>query len=83
MVFKMVEKFNADYIRELCIKYELYTVGTNEDYTNMLQKYDGQDLTAEKLEFLADDIFHNSTTGHDIRDIMGLVLREGILRYID
>ena len=79
---KIIETFDHMAIQGMCIDHNYYTCGDNASYTNMLRKYDKQNVTIEKLEFLAEDIYHNSNTNDRIIDIMQYLLNEGVVRII-
>jgi len=52
-------------VRDMCIRYDLYTRGDNEAYSKMLDKCNTDHATPELLEEIAVDITNHSDTDKD------------------
>lgn len=50
----------ADDVREMCIDFDFYTHGDNEDYEQMLHMCRGKEATTKLLEEIALDIMRHS-----------------------
>lgn len=55
---------SMDDLRELCIKNNYYTEGTNDEYDRFLTSVKGVEITKDKIYYLAVNIFTHS----DIED---------------
>ena len=83
-MFKIRRVVEAARLRALCIKYDYYTLGCNEDYGEMLLKYDFADNVAEpELQWLAENIKSHSDTEDDVRIIAFKILTEACFEYLD
>lgn len=71
-------------VRRSCIRNDLYTRGTNEDYTAMLDSIETLDPTPENIYRIAKDICDHSRN-QTITNIMFILEREAVLTfyYID
>ncbi len=67
MNMRLVTEVRPTGLRAMCIKYDYYTRGTNEEYSNMLLKY--REVDAEAIEWLANDIKAHSNTAHTVEEI--------------
>lgn len=83
MNIKLVEKIDANLLREMCIKYHWFTYGDNKSYGEFLTKYDGKKPTADRIIMLADCIQRNSESGHDDFEIMTIIYKESVIRFIE
>ena len=78
---KLVEKINANALRDICIDCNWFTCGDNVTYEKFLSKYDGKKPTVERIEELATKILQNSNTDADILDIMSAIYSRGVIRF--
>lgn len=79
---KVVEKFNVNFIHGLCLDHHWFTAGTNADYQALFDICEDKPFSVELLEEIARTIC-DFTDGWEAVDIAGLILREGVVRYID
>lgn len=57
-------------LRSLCIKYNWFTRGNNEEYEKLFQMIDEKDnLTTNDIEIIADYILQHSDTSDDLLDV--------------
>lgn len=66
---------SADDVREVCVSHHYYTCGTNREYDEMLSMVNhilksGSNITAERLNMMAEDIKDHSRTEDSVEDIM-------------
>lgn len=79
-MFKIERTVSASKLRGMCIKHNYYTRGTNEDYSNMLLKYNGQPVAETEIEWLAKDIMsHSETTDAEGFDVEVINIAYNIL----
>lgn len=57
---EFAHKLTASDVRAMCIRYDFYTCGDNEDYSKMLDKCNTDEATPELIEELACDIVNHS-----------------------
>ena len=67
-------------VRQICIKYDLFTCGDNDSYNDLFEYIGnltrkGQNVSVEKLRFIAKIIKDNSDKDYSISEIM-LILNE-------
>lgn len=63
MKVKILERMDVGLVREYCIKRNLYTMGTNEEYSNMLNmcyEYSAREGDVDILQKIAEDIIEHS-----------------------
>lgn len=87
MRIKVVRKIGRDKVRNLCIRRNFYTRGTNEDYENLLYVLLPKEtvtLTDELLVAVVDDIFkHSEVYGEDgLMERFGYDIEEGVAALI-
>lgn len=78
---KLIEKINANALRDICIDYNWFTCGDNATYEKFLSKYDGKKPTVGRIEELANEILQNSKTDADILDVMSAIYSRGVIRF--
>lgn len=71
MIMKFMQRLENSDVRELCINYEFYTCGNNDQYEMMFSKVDkfNADMTPENLMSIAQDIKCHSDTDKTEEDI--------------
>ena len=76
--------WSSDDIRCMCIRNELYTCGTNEEYMLMLKLVDiaAGGPTTKNMYLIARDIFEHSEN-QTISDIMYMIEREAVYTYFE
>jgi len=63
-------------LRSLCVKENLYTLGTNEEYFNLLETAEKtENITTDDLVELATDIKSHSETDAEITSIMFILAK--------
>lgn len=74
---KLAKVLDREDVRQMCIAHQYYTRGDCRAYENMLglldlprSKYTGSNISANKLEEIAEDIKDHSNTEDTVRDIM-------------
>lgn len=76
MTMRLAKVLDKEEVRQMCIAHQYYTRGDNKAYENMLglldtfSKYSGSNITAGRLEEIAEDIKMHSDTEDTVRDIM-------------
>jgi hypothetical protein len=78
---KQIRRISGENVRLMCIKYNLYTCGDNEQYGRMLshcEYYRINDLGATLcgLHFIAEDIWEHSSTVLSVGQIVELLIDE-------
>ena len=80
------QRISMSDVRSMCIEYDWYTCGTNQQYDKMLRMVnalsDKQIITADDLYPIASDILAHSNTDHDVASIMW-ALGKKIVRFYD
>lgn len=80
------QRLSMSAVRSMCIEYNWYTFGTNEQYDKMLRMVnalsDKQIIAADDLYPIAADILAHSDTDHDVASIMW-ALGKKIVRIYD
>lgn len=61
--YKEVRLLGMDNLRKLCIEKNWYTLGDNEEYSNLLTKAKKKGITTEDIADMALDIYNHSN--HD------------------
>lgn len=64
MKVKVLERMDVNEVRLYCIRRNLYTLGTNEDYSNMFDmcyEYSAREGDVEILQKIAEDIIEHSS----------------------
>ena len=81
---RLAKVLDREDVRQMCIAHQYYTRGDCRAYENMLglldlprSKYTGSNISADKLEEIAEDIKDHSDTEDTVRDIM-----ENLCRHI-
>ena len=74
---RLAKVLDREDVRQMCIAHQYYTRGDCRAYENMLglldlprSKYTGSNISADKLEEIAEDIKDHSDTEDTVRDIM-------------
>ena len=69
---KETRTIDFEKVRAMCIKYDLYTCGTNEEYTNLLLNLcsNENEMTTEQLYKITEDILIHSDTEMEWSSIM-------------
>ena len=74
---RLAKVLDREDVRQMCIAHQYYTRGDCRAYENMLglldlprSKYTGSNISADKLEEIAEDIKDHSNTEDTVRDIM-------------
>ena len=74
---RLAKVLDREDVRQMCIAHQYYTRGDCKAYENMLglldlprSKYTGSNISADKLEEIAEDIKDHSDTDDTVRDIM-------------
>lgn len=57
---KEVKVLNSDDVRALCIRKQWYELGTNEEYSQMLEFADSEEVTPTLIYKIAGNIFYNT-----------------------
>lgn len=73
--FTLVKKLYRNDVRRLCIDRDYYTCGDNDQYAAMFALFDrplrtGSNITAMRLEAVAEDIKVHSDTTDTVEDIL-------------
>ena len=79
---KVMQMFDSNFIIGICQDYNLFTAGTNDEF-NKIYEYNHKSYTDEDLFELATLIKKHSDDVMAMHDIAGIILREGVRRYID
>ena len=79
---KVMQFFEVGLLMDICRKYNLFTAGTDEEYS-ALYRWNNKPYTDESLFEIAEYIKGYSDDTYAIEDIAGTILREGIIRYIE
>jgi hypothetical protein len=88
---KFVEKLDRDEVRNICIKYNLCTKMSNEEYSNMLNKCKDVDEHYSLLNIItsiAVDIFNGSSASNvtfelTLENITGIIFNRCVIRYTE
>ena len=72
-----VRSWNYDSVRRACIRNDLYTSGTNEEYSAMLDVVSNNDPTLPVLYTVAQDIQQHSED-QTVQNIMFILEREAV-----
>ena len=74
---RLAKVLDREDVRQMCIAHQYYNRGDCRAYENMLglldlprSKYTGSNISADKLEEIAEDIKDHSNTEDTVRDIM-------------
>ena len=74
---RLAKVLDREDVRQMCIAHQYYTRGDCRAYENMLglldlprSKYTGSNISADKLEEIAEDIKDHSDTEDTVREIM-------------
>lgn len=83
---KMQEHSRLDFddVRSFCISKNLYTRGTNEEYTRLANilfywQETGQDIDTAKLQIVAQNILDHSDTEYELESLMFSLKREAVI----
>ena len=80
---KIIRELRFEDIRRICIEHNLYTNGTNEEYSELKNFVDGiKNMTDLRLMLVAKDIMNHSTTDYSISTILTL-LNEKAFLYVE
>lgn len=60
MRIKEIRRIDINKVRALCIRYNLYTMGTNQEYSDMLKMCKAKNVTANQLFKIAKNIYDHS-----------------------
>lgn len=63
MKVKVLERMDVELVRNYCIRRELYTMGTNEEYSKMFDmcyEYSAREGDVDILQKIAEDIIEHS-----------------------
>ncbi len=74
--------WNWDRVRTTCVKNQLYTAGSNEDYMHMLDWVDRLYPNLENMYFIAEDICKHSDD-QTISNVMFILERDAIITVFD
>lgn len=58
--YKEIRKLHASDLRALCIREDWYTGGTNEEYYNLMQMTERENITTDDIVEIATDIIEHS-----------------------
>lgn len=64
-------------IKKVCVANELYTCGTNEEYSRMLEQANGLEPTTENIYTIAKDINEHSVD-QTVSNIMSLLINQAV-----
>lgn len=83
MKFKEERKLSADIVRNLCIRYNWYTKGSCEEYSELLNSLDGKEMTTDELVKIAENIKEHSETedGTGVEEILFELDRRSMKRF--
>ena len=74
--YKETRHLSGSDLRSLCVKENLYTLGTNEEYFNLLETAEKtENITTDDLVELATDIKSHSETDAEITSIMFILAK--------
>ena len=74
--YKETRHLSGSDLRSLCVKENLYTLGTNEEYFNLLETSEKtENITTDDLVELATDIKSHSETDAEITSIMFILAK--------
>ena len=74
--YKETRHLSGSDLRSLCIKENFYTLGTNEEYFNLLETAEKtENITTDDLVELATDIKSHSETDAEITSIMFILAK--------
>ena len=76
---KVERRWSWGSVRRMCIKYELYTGGSKEEYIEMLNYVDEHKPTVKNLYIVAENIKRHSETDRNIENIMFLLEYDAVL----
>ena len=79
---KVMQIFNVNAIMDICRENDLFTLGTAAEFEELYNWYN-KFYSDESLFELANYIDKYSNNILAIHDIAGIILREGVTRYID
>lgn len=68
-------------IRDLCVKQNWYTRGTNKEYTKMLNSIDKKKPTLGNMTKIAQDIVDHSEEGLDVPTVLFYLERDVVFTY--
>ena len=60
--YKEVRRLTSTDLRALCIREDWYTGGTNEEYYNLMQMTEKENITTDDIVEIATDIIEHSET---------------------
>ena len=63
--YKEVRRLGSMELRALCIKEDWYTGGTNEEYANLLDMANRENVTTDDIVEMATDIYEHSEVAMD------------------
>lgn len=72
------KKWDSFDVQRVCIKHELYTRGTNDDFRKMLDFVHKKNPTTRNIYLVAKDIWEHSKTDSTIGHIMFLLSRDAV-----
>ncbi|WP_027406139.1 hypothetical protein [Anaerovibrio sp. RM50] len=81
---RIVEEVHWDWygVRNMCINHSLYTCGSNEDYSALLDEVrETMYATPESIYYVAFDILEHSDTDMRVEDIMYHLNKEAVIRF--
>jgi hypothetical protein len=86
--FETTENFDYVLLQNLCLKRKWFRFASEKEFETFLRENDGKKVTQDRLEDIADDIWHNSEMANidqwqEIAEIMSVVLREGVDRRVN
>lgn len=72
IIIEESKRLTATDVRYLCIEKEWYDLGTNDDYSSMLQyvKDNGENVTGNAIYNIAKDIVWHTNDDLDVNDVM-------------
>lgn len=75
---------NRESLRKLCINFDLYTLGTNKEYEEMLENAEIEEhLTTEKIVEIAKNILEHSETDIELGSLCAEINRAAYTFFIE
>ena len=82
-MFKIKRRVDPSKLRGMCIKHNYFTCGDNDEYGEMLFKFQYNDITETELEWLAHSIKFHSDTEDEVITIAFNILTESCYEYLE
>ena len=82
--FKEIRLMDVDAMREFCIKRDLFTRGTNDEYDEFLRSVANcENITTDDLVRFAEEIIKHSKGGWDIEELMSGIAYQCYTNFVE